>query len=36
MDKLISDGAKVETTGRVKDIFRAYVIGNWHSEAHQQ
>ena len=36
MDKLISDGAKVETSGRAKDIFRAYVIGNWHSEAYQQ
>ena len=36
MDKLISDGAKVETTGKAQDIFRAYVIGNWHSEAYQQ
>ena len=36
MDKLISDGTKVETSGRAKDLFRAYVIGNWQSEAHQQ
>ena len=36
MDKLISDGAMVETRGRAQDLFRAYVIGNWHSEPHQQ
>ena len=36
MDKLISDRAQVEITGRVKDILRAYVIGNWCSEPHQQ
>ena len=36
IDKLISNGAKVETSGRAKDLFRAYVLGNWQSEAHQQ
>ena len=32
MDKLISDNAQVEVSGKAKDVFRAYVIGNWHSE----
>jgi len=36
MDKLITDSAQVEITGRVKDILRAYVIGNWSSEPAQQ
>ena len=36
MDKLISDSAKVETSGRAKDILRAYVIGDWQSEAYMQ
>ena len=36
MDRLISDSAQVETQGRAKDILRAYVIGNWQSEANQQ
>ena len=36
MDRLISDSAQVETRGRAKDILRAYVIGNWQSEANQQ
>ena len=36
MDKLISDNAQVEISRKAKDIFRAYVIGNWHSEPHQQ
>ena len=36
MDKLITDSAQVEITGRIKDILRSYVIGNWSSEASQQ
>ena len=36
MDKLISDNAQVEVSGKAKDIFRAYVIGNWHIEPQQQ
>lgn len=36
MDQLISDNAQVEIAGKAKDIFRAYVIGNWSSEPHQQ
>ena len=36
MYKLISDNAQVEISGKTKDIFHAYVIGNWHSEPHQQ
>ena len=36
MDKLITDIAQVEIIGQVKDIIRAYVIGNWSSEAAQQ
>ena len=36
MDKLISDGAKAETSLRVKDILRALVISDWHSEPNQQ
>ena len=34
MDKLISDNSQVEVSGKAKDIFHAYVIGNWHSEPH--
>ena len=36
MDRLTSDQAAVETSKRAKDILRAYVIGDWQSEAHQQ
>ena len=36
MKRLISDSAAVETMGRALDLLRAYVIGNWQSEAHQQ
>ena len=36
MDKLITDTAQVDITGRVKDILRAYVIANWSSESGQQ
>ena len=36
MDKPITDSAQVEITGQVKDVPRAYVIGNWSSEAAQQ
>ena len=33
MDKLITDSAQVEITGRVKDILRAYVVDNLSSES---
>ena len=36
MDKLISDGAKVETSRRVKEILRALIIDDWQSEANYQ
>ena len=36
MDKLLSGSAHIEITGRVKDILRAYVIGNWSSKSGQQ
>ena len=36
MDKLISDRAQVETSNRVKDILRNYIIGDWQSEPYQQ
>ena len=36
MDKLISDGAKAETSTRIKDILRALVISGWHSEPYQE
>ena len=36
MNKLISDSAQIEITGRVKDALRAYVIDNWSSEPQQQ
>lgn len=34
--RLLSDHAQVETSQRAKDILRAYVIGDWQSEPHQQ
>ena len=36
MDKLISDCAQVEISKKVLDILRAYQIGAWQSEPHQQ
>ena len=36
MGRLISDQAQIETSGRMLDLLRAYVIGNWNSEPHQQ
>ena len=36
MDKLISDRAQVEVSGRVLDILRSYVIDSWQSEPHYQ
>ena len=36
MDKVISDGAKAETSTRIKDILRALVISGWHSEPYQE
>lgn len=36
MERLVSDSAQVESTGRVKDILRAYTISNWSSDPHQQ
>ena len=32
MDKLISDSTHVESTGQVKEILHAYIIGNWSIE----
>jgi hypothetical protein len=34
--KLVSDRAQVEISGRVKDILRSLMIGDWQSEPHQQ
>jgi hypothetical protein len=34
--KLVSDRAQVEISGRVKDILRSLIIGNWQSEPYQQ
>jgi hypothetical protein len=34
--KLSSDRAQVEISGRVKDILRSLIIGDWQSEPHQQ
>jgi hypothetical protein len=34
--KLVSNRAQVEISGRVKDILRSLIIGNWQSEPHQQ
>ena len=36
MERIISDQAQIETSGRVLDLLRTYVIGNWNSEPHQQ
>ena len=36
MDILLSNSVQVEITGRVKDILRAYAIGNWSSETVQR
>ena len=36
MDLLISDSAKVETSGRVNDLLRAYRIRDWQSEPNYQ
>lgn len=36
MDKLISDGSKAETSAWIKDILRALVIADWHSEPYQE
>src|SRR5512145_3150698 len=36
MDKLITDGAKAETSQRVLDILRAICIDDWQSEAEYQ
>ena len=36
MDKLLSDRAQVEISERVKDILRAYHIGDWQSKPMQQ
>ena len=33
---LLSDGGLVEIAGKVKDLLRYYVIGDWHSEPYQQ
>ena len=35
IDRLISDHAQLEISGRVLDILRTYVIRNWNSEPHQ-
>jgi hypothetical protein len=34
--KLVSNCTQVEISGRVKDILRSLIIGNWQSEPHQQ
>ena len=36
MKRLVNDQAQVENSGRVIDILRTYVIGNWNSEPHKQ
>ena len=36
MGRLISYQAQIETSRRVLDLLRIYVIGNWNSEPHQQ
>ena len=36
MDKLISDRAQVEISGRVQDILRHFFIDSWQSEPHYQ
>jgi hypothetical protein len=34
--KHVSDRAQVKISGRVKDILRSLIIGNWQSEPHRQ
>ena len=36
MDILISDSAQSETSSKVEDLLRAYVIDDWQSEPHHQ
>ena len=36
MDRLLSDRAQVEISERVKEILRAYAIGDWQSEPYHQ
>ena len=36
MDKLISDRAQVEISGKVKDILQSLLIDDWQSEPHHQ
>ena len=36
MDILFRDQAQIETRGRVLELIRTYVIGNWNSEPHHQ
>ena len=36
MSKLISDRAQVETSNKVQDILRNYIIQDWQSEPHHQ
>jgi len=36
MDKLITDSARVEISGRVKDVLRALLIDDWQSEPQYQ
>jgi len=36
MDKLISDGAKSETSDRIKEVLRSYCIDDWQSERNYQ
>ena len=36
MDKLITDGARVEQSARVKDALRMLIIKDWQSEANCQ
>ena len=34
--QFLSDGARAEIMGRIKDILRYYAISSWHSEPHHQ
>ena len=36
MNRLLSDRAQVEISARVKEILRAYAIGDWQSEPYHQ
>ena len=36
MDRIISDQAQIENSGRVLDLRSAYIIGRWNNEPHQQ